>query len=172
MVQVPLPMSQIFLLKADLLDTMMKFYAEEVQLSPAKAALIEEETQEQSSCLQWETERKKRITASNACKIAKQRSTTPLEPLVKQLLYNTFKGNCYTSYSLEEEKGTQKEYLELHKQAGCTKCEVKEADDSVGLIEIKNLLHKKGITLKEAATKSSFCLQLKGDKLTLKKSHD
>ena len=42
-----------------------------------------------------------------------------------------------------------------------------------GLIEMKNLLHGKGITLHEAASKqSSFCLTLKNNKLWLKRNHD
>ena len=48
-----------------------------------------------------------------------------------------------------------------------------DGEDRHGLIEMKNLLHGKGITLNEAASKqSSFCLTLKNSELSLKRNHN
>ena len=60
----------------------------------------------------WLSERRKRITASNAGKIAKRRGTTKVRPLVKELLYSKFEGSTATRWGLLQEDSTNAHYLE------------------------------------------------------------
>ena len=86
------------------------FYETKVILTPDEAREIERETVDQADHEQWINERRKRITASVAGSIAKMRATTKRSNKVKQLLYNTFRGNAATNYGSEKEDVTRQQY--------------------------------------------------------------
>ena len=118
--------------------------------------------------------------------------STRVAPLVQKMLYPTFKGTIFTSHGLAMESVTIKEY-ELKKaenvyvqKSGMVICEKypelaaspdgvvvnKETGES-GLVELKNLLHNKPISLQEAAKQqASFCLRITNEHtLKLKENH-
>ncbi|CAC5421049.1 unnamed protein product [Mytilus coruscus] len=116
-------------------------------------------------------ERKKRITASNFGSVAKRNSKIKTAPLIKQLLYSTFKGNKTTRIGIKEEKVTITEYVNIkqkenihtkfeqsglvidkdHKFLGGSPDGIVTENNAKGLIEIKNLVHDKNINLTQAS---------------------
>ena len=151
-------------------------------------------TLEQSASGLWRQERGIRLTSSWFGEIMSRRPTTPVAPIVKRILYPSFKGNMFTRYGLAAETSTRQEYIlkkaesgndvsvkqtglvidVVHQQLAASPDGIvtdKNSSDK-GLIELKNVLQNKNINMHEAAkTISSFCLTLKGNKLALKRTH-
>jgi hypothetical protein len=176
----------------------LAYYSEEVVISSAQAKSVEEATTEQSTCQSWHEERRKRVTASNFGSIISRRPNIPVKPLVSRLLYGTFNGNSHTRYGLREESSTKREYV-LAKQERGIKVDVRDVglsihpdmpwlagspdghvvetnpDQSVdeGLIEIKNVMKDKQLTLQEGVqSKNVKCLHIVNGALKLKTSHE
>lgn len=60
----------------------------------------------------WLAERKQRIiTSSVVGDIAKCRTTTKVQNLMKKMLYSTFRGNKATEWGFQQEEPTEKEYI-------------------------------------------------------------
>lgn len=74
-----------------------------LQQSVRKRHDIQEMTKGQGSNQEWLRQRKIRLTASYFGQVCKLRSTTSCKNVVKQLLYNKFKGNDATKYGTENE---------------------------------------------------------------------
>jgi len=146
----------------------------------------------------WQSERRKRITASNVGKIAKRRDTTKVRPLVKELMYTKFEGSTATRWGLLQEESTNTQYL---KEKQYTSPDLSTSQSGLiispdnpwlaaspdglvydptetspyGIVEYKNPYSVRNKTLHEAATtKKGFCLTL--DKTTnvlaLNRKHD
>ena len=177
----------------NLITSMKSFYDEEVTVKEEKRQYIELNTRDQSTSNLWHEERRKRVTASVFGDIVTRRTSTPSAPLVKRLLYATFKGNIYTRHGLSAEPTTVQEYIlekaknnisvkvtalglvihrEHHFMAASPDGMVTELETGdTGLLEVKNLLYNKRILLKQAAKSSSFCLKFGEGKLHLRHSH-
>ena len=95
---------------------MLRFYRTTVVISSTKMKEIELLTSKHSdddhASVIWKSERRLRITSTNVKAIFQRRATTPAAPLVKQMLYNSFKGNAATRYGLTQEKASSIKYLE------------------------------------------------------------
>ncbi len=173
------------------------FYEKNVKVTSKDVCLIEKRTRLQSSCGVWRKEKAPRLTSSNFGKVMKRRLQTPVAPLLRSLLYSTFKGNAYTKHGLNQEPGTSTDYEALKsretgknvsvKQCGLYINEenpflgsspdgvVMEDGKAVGLIEMKNVLKNKTITFEKQAAKkkSNFCLKLdENGKLYLNPKHE
>jgi hypothetical protein len=184
----------------DQLAELQKEYLQKniLSISAEERIAIEKQTRDQSDSNLWHTERKKRLTCSMYGAVLKRRPTSKVAPLVKQMLYSSFRGNAYTRYGLSQEAPTVQEYVEYKsKQVPSEKIQVRtagllisckhpflagsadgivfsEETKETGLIEVKNLLKNKRLTL-SAAVKSvkSFCLTEGPDgQLRLKENHD
>ncbi len=86
-----------------LLELMRNYYNTNVVVTEEKAIEIEQETRNQAQDQQWNVERRKRVTASKVGGIVKMRTTTKRSRKVKELLYNTFRGNSATRYGSAKE---------------------------------------------------------------------
>ena len=155
--------------KSDIGPTQLKavcdnYYKKNVQVTPEQINNIKKCSVLQGQSGVWHTERKKRITASNSGKIIKRNPSLKIDKFVKNLLYSKFSGNTATLHGLQEERATITDYLA---QKGKEKYMVKPCGfqiskkyswlggspdgiicnktdkQPVGLIEVKNLLHKK-----------------------------
>ena len=138
--------------------------------------------------------RKKRITSSIIGAVFRRRPTLKVTPLVRRMLYGTFSGNQYTRHGLTEERSAIPDYETFHNQHG-SKIKVKpsglvidmkypwmacspdgvvtEQGKVIGLVEVKNLLKNKSLTLRETASKvKGFWLEVCGKNLQLKNGHD
>ena len=160
------------------------FYKTKVAITGDKAKEIELKTRQQSNSVQWLAERRMRITASTTGSIAKMRATTKKAKKVKELLYNTFRGNQATQYGLAKEEETTIQYTTYQQQNGhpdlkvdiCGLCvstanpwlaaspdgfilDPSESEHSLGLLEMKNPYSVREKTLAEASTAPSFCLE-------------
>ncbi|KAJ8313214.1 hypothetical protein KUTeg_009233 [Tegillarca granosa] len=184
----------------DILPTVLdqkkqNFLQKHVNLTPDKLKIIEKGTRQQNQSSVWQNERRKRLTSSNFGAIIKKDPSKPVKKLVHRLLYGNFKGNTYTRKGLQEEAMTVIEY-QNHQKTNLNKIvrhhptglfispehpflaaspdgKIVEEGGETGLIEIKNLLHNKPINLFEAVkTVSNFCLELDGNNLKLKRTHD
>ena len=95
---------------------MLRFYRTTVVISSTKMKEIELLTSKHSdddhASVIWKSERRLRITSTSVKAICQRRATTPAAPLVKQMLYNSFKGNAATRYGLTQEKASSIKYLE------------------------------------------------------------
>uniref|UniRef100_A0A1X7U2J2 YqaJ viral recombinase domain-containing protein n=1 Tax=Amphimedon queenslandica TaxID=400682 RepID=A0A1X7U2J2_AMPQE len=144
----------------------------------------------------WKAERRKRITSSLIGQIAKRRSKTKVEKVVKFKLYSTFRGNSATRWRNEQEKHARQKYIQklkaksplatcndsglvIHKKhhwlAASPDGLVNDpsATPSSGLVEIKNPFKYKDSTILEAAEASDFCLKKdKNETIQLKKTHN
>ena len=185
-----------------LADMKQAFYQTKVVVTEAEAANLEQCTQGQAASEKWSSERRKRLTASKVGSISKMKATTKRSKKVKQLLYNTFRGNVATRYGMKLEQKTKQEYL-THQQCmghpGLTVYSAglfvsptnpwmaaspdglvqdpTHATDPQGLVEIKNPYSVRDKSLGEACTTSSFCLESQAQedgKVTykLKTKHD
>ena len=118
--------------------------------------------------------------------------------MVKNILYTEFKGNKLTNIGLEKEEVTIGEYIRENKEqnvdvkvekmglvvsqespflAPSPDGKVIDQNGNHGLIEIKNILYNKALSLTQAAKLKSiknFCLELDKDtnKVKLKKNHN
>jgi len=146
----------------------------------------------------WQSERRKRITASNVGKIAKRRDTTKVRFLVKELLYTKFEGCTTTRWGLLQEESTNTRYLEEKHRispnlstshsglivssdnpwlAASPDGLVYDPTESspYGIVEYKNPHSVRNKTLHEAATtKNGFCIKLdkETNSLALNRKHD
>ncbi|KAL4702617.1 hypothetical protein ACJJTC_016093 [Scirpophaga incertulas] len=73
---------------------------------------IERNTVGQSGNKLWLVERRKRLTASNFCKICKLPKTTSVAGLLKSLLYSQFEGTLATNYGKEKENEAIQQFTE------------------------------------------------------------
>ena len=64
----------------------------------------------------WCEERRLRVTSSNVGLIARRRDTTPVTPLVHQLVQSNFRGNKATTWGLDQEEGSKIQYLAYMQQ--------------------------------------------------------
>jgi hypothetical protein len=179
----------------DLDEAKQQFINNNLKLTNNAIKQIVKSTEEQSFCGAWRKEHKKRLTSSMFGEINSRKISTPVASIVKRMLYPSFKGNIHTNHGLAMESVTIKEY-EIQKasqgqhvtveKSGMVICkehqEVAASPDGIvidqiskqtGIIEIKNVLKDKFITFKEAAEKSTFCLQYVQDsnKLQLRRNH-
>ncbi|KAJ8298756.1 hypothetical protein KUTeg_022816, partial [Tegillarca granosa] len=159
-----------------------EFMEKHINLSVDKIKIIENATKKQSCSATLIDERKKRLTASNFGSFIKRNPSIPVNKLVQSLLYLSFKGYLHTRKGLLKESMTVREYITQREgknrnTVGLLICKennflaaspdgiVREKTEnhnvSVGLLEIKNLLHSKPIDLYEASQQIS----------TLKRNH-
>ena len=95
---------------------MIDYYRANVSVTDDKIIIVERATRGQSTSdfvtnNIWMTERRKRIISSTTGTVPKRRSTTKVAPLVKTLLYNTFRGNAATTHGHDQEPATRIAYL-------------------------------------------------------------
>ncbi|XP_052063676.1 uncharacterized protein LOC127703187 [Mytilus californianus] len=164
-----------------------------IDIPEADIIKIEKKTTLQLCSEIWKDERKKRITASNFGSVVKRNSKIKIAPLIKQLLYSTFKGNKTTRIGIKEEKVTITEYVNIkqkenihtkveqsglvvdknHKFLGGSPDGIVMENNAKGLIEIKNLVHDKNINLTQASMSvKNFCLEKISNNLKLKTNHN
>ncbi|CAC5388502.1 unnamed protein product [Mytilus coruscus] len=172
-----------------------KFYTTEIDITPSEIKKIELETTSQSISTNWSEQRKKRLTPSKFGRIVKRNSKLPVAKLLFSLLYCTFSGNKSTRFGLSQERITILEYIQYmlkkHISIKIEQCGlinnpinkflaaspdgiVLENNNRTGIIEIKNVLHNKPISLAEATKSvSNFCLEFNHHKeLQLKENHN
>jgi len=182
-------------------EMMMRRYSAEIVVDINKARSIELATMNHSydddESVVWLTERRKRITSSNARSIAKRRLTTPVTRMVNQLLYSTFRGNAATRWGLQQEKDSVGVYTSwLHDRGsnsptvnincGLTVCIAHpwlaatpdgrvtdpEASPSDGLVEFKNPYSYKDLAVHHAITANKCdCLLIENGHIQLKHTH-
>ncbi|CAG2243766.1 unnamed protein product [Mytilus edulis] len=112
----------------------------------------------------WKDERKKTHYSIKFWLSRKRNSKIKIAPLIKQLLYSTFKGNKTTRIGLKRKK--------LPLLRGSPDGVVTE-NNAKGLIEIKNLVHDKNINLTQASMSvKNFCLENISNNLKLKTNHN
>ena len=183
---------------SDLLQQLTdSFYRTKVAITDEKAKEIEQKTRDQAESEHWMIERRLRITASRVGSITKMRKTTKKSKKVQELLYSSFRGNQATRYGSAKEEETVLQYTTYQRRNGhpdltVSKCgflvsptnpwlgaspdgavhDPNGADDSLGLVEIKNPFSAREKTLAEACTSSTFCLEEKETKFKLKLRHD
>ncbi len=173
------------------------FYQTKVRVTPENAQEIERKTINQAENEDWINERRKRITASNVGAIAKMRASTQRSKKVKQLLYNSFKGNAATHYGISNEDDTREKYITYMKQHGHSNLSVEkcglfvstenpwlagtpdglvhdpDSTQPLGLLEIKNPYSVREMMISEAVEKPSFYLEKKEDNIyKLKPRHN
>ena len=166
-----------------------------MEVSKEDISRIEHSTVDQAACDSWRDERMKRITASVAGSIAKMRKTTNRSGKVKEILYSTFQGSKATRYGHVMEDAAKEDYEKeqlrsgkvglLLKRSGLVISEENPwlacspdglvsdptAQDTVGLIEIKNPYSGRDKTIKQCCSSiKDFCLKFDGkEKFYLKK---
>ena len=158
------------------------FIAANLQLSQDAIQSMCQNTSDQSTCGLWCKEHRKHLTSSLSGDIMCRKLTTPVAPLVKRILYPSFKGNIYTSHGLametvateayEQWQAERGQHVKVHKcglvidsehqQLGASPDGIVEnvQTKEKGLIELKNLLKDKKVTFREAALKARFCLEI------------
>jgi hypothetical protein len=179
---------------ADTLDTTSQsFYEQHVKLDQAGIASLQLNTQNQSESELWKAERRKRLTSSVFGRVVSRNVKLKVKPLIRQLLYSTFRGNACTRRGMDSEASTIQDYiinkagdgdtvlvqpmgLVIHPEhnflAASPDGQVFVDNVAVGLLEVKNVLMNNSMGLREASTKKSdFCLNLNGNALSLKRSH-
>jgi hypothetical protein len=172
------------------------WYQNRVDIARDKKTCIEKVTRLQGQSGVWHTERKCRITASNVKKIACRNIKLKVTPIVNDLLYSNFKGNTATFNGLMQEKASLKDYKAYREDendgvsylitssglvidsdlpwlAATPDGVVKTSDGEEGLVEVKNVLHRKSITFIQATKNvKDFCLERgEGGKLQLRNHH-
>ncbi|CAG2247842.1 unnamed protein product [Mytilus edulis] len=159
-----------------------KFLQNNIEITTSEIIQNEKDTKSQVCSEKWKNERKKRQTASNFGNVFKRKPSIKVTPLVLQLLYSNFKGNKATRIGLREERITIQEYINIKAKDNIEiKVEpcgliidkkfkylaaspdgkvIDKENNEIGLIEIKNLVHDKNLTLTQAATSlKNFCLE-------------
>lgn len=71
-------------------------FLKKLKLTNKEIKQLERSTTNQSQSDEWRRQRKMRLTASNFGKVARLRSTTSRENIVKCILYDLFRGNAAT----------------------------------------------------------------------------
>ena len=175
---------------------MIRYYNTEVAVDSDKANSIEltmrNHTLDNDQSVVWFSERRKRVTSSNVRSIAKCKSTTPVTPLVNQLLYSTFRRNCATRWGLEQEQHNVAVYTSWFHERGSPnqiiniKCGLvvstvypwlaatpdgwvsdSTASPSQGLVEFKNPYSYRDLTVSDAITaKKCDCLSINNGQIT------
>ena len=174
------------------------FIQNTVNIASKEKLKVKQQTKDQSQSKLWKEERKKRLTTSNFGCVMKRNQKLKMAPLVKNILYSDFHGNKFTRLGIEKEDITIKEYISYKKEqkdnvkvermglvigedfpflAGSPDGKVTDQMGNVGLIEIKNVLYNKPVSLTQAAklkSISNFCLHFdpKSKKLAVKKNHN
>ena len=184
-------------LSTDQLEQKMNTYMKtEIDLNEIAIKGIEEKTRDQSKSKLWTQERKKRLTSSNFGSVIKRKANIKVTPIVRSFLYKQFRGNKSTRIGLEKENICINEYIQTKRGenvnvevqnvglvidnenkylAASPDGRVVEENNSTGLIEIKNVLYNKPVSLSQAASLKAikgFCLQQSGDKIQLRKTHN
>jgi len=97
-------------------DLALAFYKANVAISTTRMKEIELLTSKHSdddhASVIWKSERRLRITSTNVKVICQRRTTTAAAPLVKHILYSSFRGNAATRFGLAQEKASSVKYLE------------------------------------------------------------
>ena len=180
----------------ELNEKINQFLEKKINISSKEINQIEKETKEQSNSKIWKEERKKRLTSSNFGYVVRRNPKIKVAPLVKNILHSEFKGNKFTQLGLEKEAVTITEYVSQKKEqnenvkvekmglivsqespflAASPDGKVIEQNGNHGLVEIKNVLYNKALSLTQAARLKSiknFCLEFSKNenKLKLKKN--
>ena len=174
-----------------------RWYETKVVVTPEEARYIERQTVDQADSDKWKTERRRRITASNAGSIAKMRVTTKKGKKVEQLLHSKFKGNTATRYGADMEEKACKQYKTYMTQTGHPNLTTEacglfvsllnpwlagtpdglvndpsNTSQPLGLVEIKNPYAAQNKTLTEAVKTPAFCLEHKDGLFRLKRRHN
>ena len=178
----------------------LDYYRANVNLTDSRIVEVERSTRGQGTATEvagnlWLAERRKRITSSVTGNIAKRRSTTKVAPLVKTLLYSTFRGNAATQHGHEQEPATREAYLSAKREcspgistqpsglvihpthhwlAASPDDLVTDpaSSDPLGVVEYKNPYKFRETTLVDAATQEkTFCLTWNDGSLSLKRTH-
>ena len=175
------------------------FYKTKVVITREEARTIEVKTRDQADCEMWNSERRKRITASKVGSIAKMREKTKRSNKVREFLYSTFRGNEATRFGSVMEEVAKQEYIthrrrNYHPEFSAKTCGLFISEQNnwlaatpdgmvndpsniaqpLGIIEIKNPFSVRDKDLIEACSSSSFCLELNKENNTtrLKRRHD
>ena len=169
-----------------LCDTFMNH---NVVKTEAEIKVIEKSSVDQVNSEIWKKERHIRLPSSNFGKVMSRRPNNVSTSLVKNMLYNKFKGNMHTVRGLAQESNTIIEYKNMKpnvevERVGLRICSehnylaastdglVTENGDQ-GLLEIKNFLQTNKYMLKEAVKKvPNFCLEEIENSIKLKKHHE
>jgi hypothetical protein len=159
----------------ELQEKIALYISENHVMSHSEVANLELNTRNQSTSGLWHKEHKKRLTSSNFGAVMSRKASTKNAPLVQRMMYPTFRGNKFTRHGLAMEAVTAKEY-ELKKaeegkhvvvlSSGMVICHEQQqlgasvdgivfnkSENSYGILEIKNVLKDKPITLKERVDK-------------------
>ena len=171
-----------------------KFYHTNVVVTQGQACQIERSTKSQSDSVLWMEERTKRITSSKVGGIAKMRPATKRAKKVEDMLYTRFSGSAATRYGMLMEEEPRKQYITDQQQHGhqglVTELWISSANPwlaaspdglvhdpnsqpTTGLLEIKNPHSARDITVREFASKTSSCLNVRDNGTCyLKHGHD
>ncbi len=130
---------------------------------------MQEATILQSSSLVWHEQRKPRIGASIVGDIIKRRKNEATA-LVRRIAYPSFHGNKATRAGLQLEDEALFDHTTKQGNGFSTwhcmliSSIVSYENNPVGLVEVKNVLHNKPLSLTEAAKKEkALCLEIRGD---------
>lgn len=175
-----------------------EFLNKHINLSDEKITAIFQQSKQQSRFTVWNTERKKRLTASNFGRVCKRNPEIPVKPLVVDMLHSKFGGNPFTMKGLQQERATIDEYVLRKAEEGINvtvektglaiykECKYLGASsdgkvtehhnghNTTGLLEVKNLLQNKPLSFVEATKRvKGFCLEQRSQdgKLQLKRNH-
>jgi hypothetical protein len=163
-----------------------------IKVSQAQCKQIEVATRGQADNARWFSEGQKRLTSLSFGEVLKRRPKTPVTRLVRSLLYPTFTGNSYTRYGQAEEQNAVDEYIlrkadeginakvygsglvidKVNNFLASSPDGLVSLDGDEGLIEIKNVLKNKRLSLSDAAKDPSFCLNMINGVLCLKTTHN
>jgi len=184
----------------DLQDMMIQFYKTNVMINNSSAGDIQQATmkhhRDHQSLGIWCEERRLRVTSSNVGLIVRHRDTTPVTPLVHQLVQSNFRGNKATTWGINQEEGSKIQYLAYIQQHSPnitvnSECGLVVSLDHPwlaatpdgfvhdpcespphGLVEFKNPHYCKDQQIEKAITdKKIKFLVLKNGKTELKRSH-
>lgn len=186
--------NEVDLSMGELAQNMLEYQRLHYNKSESQLKSLELQTREQSLCGMWRVEHTRRLTSSNFGDVLSRKVSSSVVPIVKRFIYPSFKGNMFTRSGITDEPLTVKEYMMAKQAQGIDvlvqsrglvidpahQCLAASPDGLVierntgekGLLEVKNLLQNKAVTLEEAATNmKSFCLALNGTNLHLKRNH-
>ena len=177
----------------------LDYYRANVNVTDSRIVEVERSTRGQGTATEvagnlWLAKRRKRITLSVTGNIAKRRSTTKVAPVVKTLLYSTFRGNAATQHGHEQEPATREAYLSAKRECSpgistqpsglvihpihywlATSPDLvtdPASSDPLGVVEHKNSYKFRETTLVDAATQDkTFCLTCNDGSLSLKRTH-
>ena len=177
---------------AEAVATQDDFFRKNIVVTVKEAALIEEETRQQSQCARWFDQRRLRVTAT-MCKDIACRRTADMQPLVQRKMRQTTFSNEATRYGLEHEEEALEEYTTFMQESGsqcavqasgliisvdhpyiaCSPDGIVTTSAGKGLVEVKCPFRCRQTDISHvASTQRSFFLEKIGDgELRLKRSH-